>query len=462
MSIGKKGKQASLGEEAVRSLPVVEPHAAGIDIGSRHMHVCAPVGEGKREVRMYATTTDQILLCAHWLRENQVKTVAMESTGVYWIPVLEILEQCGLATLLVDTRPLSRVPGRKTDVNDCRWIQTLHSHGLLQGSYRPSEEIQQIRSLVRAKATLVAGQSDWIRRMQKSLNQMNVRVHQAVSDLTGTTGLAMVRAMVAGERDPQKLAEFRDPHCRKSVEEITRLLTGHWRADHLFNLKKSLKMYDAHEEMIGEYEQEIQELMRQMTPAERRDLSPPPLPNRERMKAFKRRKQEGRRETLFQMVGVDLTAIDGLGVETVETVVSEYGLDLHEFASEKQFVAHLQLAPRRPVSGGKPLKKKKRQKRTSRAGQALQTAAVNMGRSATALGAYYRQIARRKGPDVAVFATARKLGTLIYRLLRWGEPYVDIGQQAYQKLYENSRLKALARNANQLGYELTKKEAVTA
>jgi transposase len=380
---------------------------------------------------------------------------------VYWIPVLEILESGGLATLLVDTRALSRVPGRKTDVSDCRWLQTLHSHGLLQGSYRPSEEISQLRSLVRGKATLVAEQADWIRRLQKSLDQMNVRVHQAVSDLSGTTGMAIVRAIVAGERDPQKLAGFRDPRFRKSQEEIVRLLTGHWRADHLFNLANSLKMYDAHQDRIAEYEEEIQRRMKQLTPAGRQDQSAPALPNRERMKAIKRRHQDERRQILFRMVGADLTTIDGIGVETAEAVVSEYGIDLHQFAHEKKFVAHLQLAPHSPKSGGKPLKKKRRTKRTSRAGQALQTAAVTLGRSATALGAYYRHIARKKGPDVAVFATARKLGTLAYRLLRWGQEYVDIGQKAYEELYQKARLRALAKTASQLGYQLPKTEVTT-
>jgi hypothetical protein len=251
----------------------------------------------------------------------------------------------------------------------------------------------------------VAEQADWIRRLQKSLDQMNVRVHQAVSDLSGTTGMAIVRAIVAGERDSQKLAGLRDPRCQKSQEEIVRLLTGHWRADHLFNLANSLKMYDAHQDRIAEYEEEIQRRMKQLTPS--------------------------------------------------------YGIDLHQFAHEKKFVAHLQLAPHSPKSGGKPLKKKRRTKRTSRAGQALPTAAVTLGRSATALGAYYRHIARKKGPDVAVFATARKLGTLAYRLLRWGQEYVDIGQKAYEELYQKARLRALAKTASQLGYQLPKTEATT-
>jgi len=396
-------------KKQIEGLPVVLHNVAGIDLGSEQHWVCAPVAGGiSREVADFGATTAELIRMTKWLQACGVKSVAMESTGVYWIAPHEILEAQGLAVLLVDTRQLARVPGRdkKTDPTDCEWIQRLHSCGLLQGSFRPQEAICMLRTLVRDKATLVAESSDWVRRMQKSLDQMNVRVHQAVSDLSGTTGMAIVRAIVAGERDPQKLAGLRDPRCQKSQEEIVRLLTGHWRADHLFNLANSLKMYDAHQDRIAEYEEEIQRRMKQLTPS--------------------------------------------------------YGIDLHQFAHEKKFVAHLQLAPHSPKSGGKPLKKKRRTKRTSRAGQALPTAAVTLGRSATALGAYYRHIARKKGPDVAVFATARKLGTLAYRLLRWGQEYVDIGQKAYEELYQKARLRTLAKTASQLGYQLSKTEAITA
>jgi hypothetical protein len=364
--------------------------------------------------------------------------------------------------LLIDTRPLSRVPGRKTDVSDCRWIQTVHSHGLLQGSYRPSQQISQIRILVRHKAVLVAEQSDWMRRMQKSLDQLNVRVHQTVSNVNSTTGMALLRAIVAGERDPDKLAQFRDPRCHKSQAEIAALLTGHWRSDHLFNLQHSLKIYDTLADQIAAYEAELQRRMEQLSPPERAQQQAPPLVNRERSKAMKRRQEEPRRQTLFRMVGSDLTSIDGIGVETAEVLVSEYGLDLHRFASEKQFVAHLQLAPRQAVSGGKPLRKRGGKTKGTRAGQALRMAATTVQRGATALGAYYRRIARSKGASVAVFATARKLATLAYRMLRWGQAYVDQGQQAYENRFSQSRIRAMSSTAQQLGYQLIKTEPVSA
>jgi len=383
-----------------------------------------------------------------------------KAPGVYWIPVLEILEAGGLEVLLVDTRPLSRVPGRKTDVIDCEWIQTLHSHGLLQGCFRPAEAISMLRSLARQKSILVAEQADWVRRMHKCLDQMNVRVHHAVSDTQGTTGMAIIRAIVQGERDPRKLAALRDPRCRNSEEQIAAMLTGHWRADHLFNLEQSLKVYDGLGERLAEYEQRLQEQMQRLTPPENEHRKAPPVRQPGKAKGIRRRHQEEKRQRLYRLAGTDLTAIDGISVETVEVVLSEYGLDLSRFPSEKEFIAHLQLAPRKPVSGGKPLKKKARKTKGTRTGQALRNAAVTLHHSATALGAYYRRISRTKDAQVAVFATARKLATLVYRMLRWGQSYVDIGQQAYENMYQAVRIRSLTATAAQLGYELIKKTEV--
>jgi transposase len=447
-----------------RELPMIRDRVAGIDLGSRQMYVCGPVEQdGKRAVRSYETTTEAIQACVQWLRGMQVESVAMESTGVYWIPVLEIMEASGLEVLLVDTRPLSRVPGRKTDVIDCEWIQTLHSHGLLQGCFRPSEAISMLRNLTRQKAVLVAEQADWVRRMHKCLDQMNVRVHHAVSDTQGTTGMAIIRAIVKGERDPRKLAALRDAHCQKSAEQIAALLSGHWRGDHLFNLEQSLKIYDLLGERLAEYERQIQEQMKRLTPPDNEDRKAPAVRNPAKAKAIKRRNQEEKRQRLYRLAGADLTAIDAVNVETVEVLLSEYGPDLSQFESEKQFVAHLQLVPRKPVSGGKPLKKRARKTKSTRTGQALRMAAVTLSRSSSALGAYFRRICRTKDGSVAVFATARKLATLIYRMLRWGQQYIDIGQQAYEELYQKARIRSLTTTAAQFGYEITKKtEAVTA
>ena len=438
------------------SLPAIQENVAGIDIGSREMYVCGPVPKGgDREIKVFATTTEGIQSCAEWLHQRDVRSVAMESTGVYWIPVLEILEANGLDTLLVDTRPLSRVPGKKTDVEDCQWIQTLHSHGLLQSSYRPSEAISQVRSLVRQKAVLVREQADWVRRMHKCLDQMNVRVHHAVSDTQGTTGMAIIRSIVSGERDPQKLAALRDPRCRKSEKEIAAHLTGNWGENHLFNLKSCLSMYDFIAEQMRGYEQEILRRMELLTPPGRQQLQAPPLANPEKRKAMKRRGQEEKRQALYRMLGADLTTIDGIGVETAEVIASEHGPDLSKFANERAFVQFLQLAPHRPVSGGKPLKSRRKTKAT-RTGEALRHAATAVRDSKSALGAYYRRMSRRLGASVAVFAVARKLGTLVFRMLRWGQSYVDIGQKAEEQRYEAAKIRALSSTAAQFGYQLVK------
>jgi transposase len=394
-----------------------------------------------------------------WLKERQVKSLAMESTGVYWIAPYEVMEAGGIEPLLVDNRQLARVPGRddKSDPTDCEWIQRLHSCGLLKGAFRPKEEIGMLRTLVRDRANLIAETGDWLRRMQKSLDQMNVRVHRAVSDLDGATGMAILRAIVKGERDPRKLAQLRDRRCHKSEEEIAEQLSGHWREDHLFSLSQAVKMYDALQERIGEYDQEI---MHRLTSMERpgfQGKGAPPGENREKAKQIERRGEEPMRQALYRMSGVDLTSIDALGVETVKLVISEYGPDLSRFPSEHEFVSHVTLAPhKKPTSGGKPVKKRRKKgSASSRVAAGLRMAALSLRHSDTALGAYYRRVARRISADVAVFATARKLATLIYRLLRWGKPYVDEGAEAYEKRHQQGRLNHLNAQARDLGYQLT-------
>ena len=311
-----------------------------------------------------------------------------------------------------------------------------------------------LRTLVRDKANLVAESGDWLRRMQKSLDPMNVRVHRAVSDLNGVTGMAIVRAIVDGERNPRKLAQLRDSRCRRSEEEIAEELTGHWRQDHIFSLSQSLKMYDSIQQRIAAYDQEIMRKLAEMDRNTSGGSSAPPVKNPEKAKAIKKRGEEPMRQALYRMSGVDLTSIDAIGVETVQVVLSEYGPDLSCFPTEKQFVSHITLAPRTPKSGGKPLKKKKRNSASTRVAAALRMAALSQRRSQTALGAYYRNIARRIDGGVAVFATARKIAVFIYRLLRWGQPYVDIGAAAYEERYRKRRIKALTAKAKQLGYHL--------
>ena len=442
----------------IAGLPVVRHKVAGIDLGSERHWVCGPTIEGSgREVADFGATTSELIRIAKWLQERKVESVAMESTGVYWIAPHEVLEAEGLEVLLVDTRKLAQVPGRdkKSDPQDCEWIQRLHSCGLLMGSFRPKEAVCMLRTLVRDKGNLVAEAGDWLRRMQKSLDQMNVRVHRAVSDIDGVTGMAIVRAIVGGERDARKLATLRDPRCHKSEEEISEQLNGHWREDHLFSLRQGLKMYDSIQERITDYEKEILRKLAEMEREECRGKAVPKVNNTKKGQAIKRHGEEPMRQALYRMSGVDLAGIDAIGVETVQVVLSEYGPDLSRFPTEKQFVKHVTLAPHRPTSAGKPVKKKKRNSASTRVAAALRMAATSLRHSQTALGAYYRQHARRIGGDVAVFATARKLATIIYRLLRWGQPYIDEGAEAYERRFREGRIKSLKARAKDLGFQLS-------
>jgi len=446
--------------QSLEGLPVIRRNVAGIDLGSERHWVCAPTADGAgREIADFGATTPELVRMGMWLQDRHVESVAMESTGVYWIAPHEILEAASFEILLLDTRQLARVPGRdnKADPTDCEWIQRLHSCGLLRSSFRPKEAVCMLRTLVRDKANLVAESGDWVRRMQKSLDQMNVRVHRAVSDIDGATGMAILRAIVEGERDARNLAKLRDRRCHKSEEEIAEQLSGHWREDHLFSLRQSLQMYDAIQQRIADYDQEILRKLSQMEREENRGQSTPPVKNPQKAKAIKKRGQEPMREALYRMSGVDLTTIDAIGVETVQVVLSEYGPDLSRFPSEKAFVSHVTLAPRRPTSGGKPIRKKRRNTASTRVAAALRMAALSLRNSATALGAYYRKLARRIGGDVAVFATARKLATLIYRLLRWGQQYVDEGAEAFERRYQQMRIATLKTKAEELGYELLQK-----
>jgi transposase len=458
-----KQKSGAGSPRPIEGLPIVRYKVAGIDLGSQLHWVCAPGVDGNgREVADFGATTPELIRMAQWLKERQVESVAMESTGVYWVAPHEVLEAEGLEVLLVDTRQLARVPGRskKSDPLDCEWIQRLYSCGLLAGSFRPKEAVCMLRTLVRDKGNLVAEASDWLRRMQKSLDQMNVRVHRAVADLDGVTGMAILHAIINGERDARQLAKLRDRRCQQSEEEIAEQLSGHWREDHLFSLREGLKMYDYIQERITDYEKEILRKLAEMEREECRGQAVPPVKNPEKGKAIRLRGQEPMRQALYRISGVDLTGIDAIGVEIVQLVLSEYGTDLSQFPTEKHFVSHLTLAPHKLTSGGKPVKKKKQKQpggASTRVANGLRMGALSQRHSETALGAYYRHTAARKGKDVAVFATARKLAVLIYRLLRWGQPYLDEGAEAYEKRYQEGRIKRLTVTARDLGYELKPK-----
>lgn len=463
-AMGAKGKNrsAKAGVKRQKELQVIRPDAAGIDVGATQIWVCAPAREeGTTEVQVFGTNTPELLRAIEWLRERGVKSVAMESTGVYWIPLFELLEAFQFEAVLCNARQLSRVPGRKTDVIDCQWIQQLHSYGLLKGSFRPPAAIVELRSVGRMQATLVSQRADCLRRMQKCLDQMNVRIHRAVSKLDGVTGLRILREIVKGERDPKKLAQLRDPGCRNSEEVIAAELTGHWRQDHLFCLERELHMFDFIEAEIAIYENEILRRMNALRCQKAEEQAVPAVRKREKAKSIQRRNQEPMRRALFGMSGIDGTAIDGVGVETMQVVLSEYGPRLEKFENEGAFVSHLQLAPRQNITGGKPLKKRRSGTSSTRVGQVLRMAATTLEHTQTELGAYFRHIARKKSRAVAVFATARKMATLIYRALRWGQDYVDRGAEAFEERFRQIKMRKLTQNANDMGFDLVPKESAS-
>lgn len=438
-----------------KGLEATRPMVAGVDIGSEEHWVCGPErDDGEREVRVFRATTAQLKEMAVWLREQGVESVAMESTYIYWIPVYEVLEQAGFEVVLVNARTLRSVPGRKTDMHDCQWLQLLHSCGLLQASFRPRDAVCRVRALQRQRASLVESRTRFTQWMQKALDQMNVRVHRAVSDLTGHTGMAIVRAIVAGERDPLRLAALRDKACKKSVAEIAEHLTGTWREEHLFNLTMSLRLFDDIERAIAAYDERVVREIEALQSDERRDETLPPHSNPVKEQTLRRRAGQKLREVLWRFAGVDLTTIDGISANGAQVILTEVGADLDKFPTEKHFVSWLRLCPRTPISGGKPLKKRRNGTGSSRIAAVLRMAATSIQRSKTALGAAFRAVARHKGAGVAVFAVARKLAQYVYRLLRHGRAYVDVGELQYEARYRQRRLAALTENARELGLTL--------
>jgi len=430
------------------SLSTVHLNAAAIDIGAESHFVAVPADRDEQPVREFGAFTDDLYQLADWLAECGIQTVALESTGSYWIPLLEILEARGFEVHLVNTHRLKFVPGRKSDVLDCQWLQTLHTFGLLAGCFRPDNEICPLRSYLRQHATLVRCSADHIQRMQKALTQMNLKLPQVLSDITGATGIRIIEAILGGERDPVVLAQLRDPRCKHSTETIAKALRGNWRAEHLFALKQEYDLYRTYQASITECGQKIEaEMARFQDKSAGRQLSKncrrPNLP------------EFNIRQALYRMTGVDLTDIDGIDAYTALVVVSELGTDLKKhFPTENQFVSWLTLCPGAHKTGGR--QKSSRTRRSSnRVAAALRMAASSLHHSQSALGAYYRRMQGRLAKPQVVTAVAHKLARLVYKMMTFGMQYVDVGQDHYEQQYRQRVIRNLKRRAKQLGYELT-------
>ena len=427
----------------------VNLHAAGIDIGATAHFVAVPPGSDPQPVRQFGTFTADLHRLADWLTACGVETVVMESTGVYWIPLFELLEERGFQVLLVNARHVKNVSGRKSDVLDCQWLQQLHTYGLLNGAFRPADEIVVLRSYLRQRTTLVQGASAHIQHMQKALQQMNVLLHQVVSDITGITGMTIIRALLAGERDPQVLAAFRDPRCKNSVEVIAQSLVGNYRAEHLFALQQAVTLYEAYQAQIVACDVQIEQYLETCTPV---TSESPPTPGKPRSRTGNPFHFDAHAH-LYRLTGVDLTRIDGIESVTALTLLGEIGTDMSRWRTVKHFTSWLGLCPGTKVSGGKVLGSKSKPT-ANRAASALRMAAASLSRSRSALGAYLRRMSARLGKPQAVTATAHKLARLVYSMLKHGTAYVDVGQDYYERQHRERVVQNLTRRAKELGLAL--------
>ncbi len=450
---GSSKKQAGKGRaikvtRKMANLERVNDYAAGVDIGSESHFVAVPPGSCATPVKEFGVFTRNLYALADWLTECGVKTVAMESTGVYWVPLYEVLEVRGFEVKLVDAGKVKNVSGRKSDVLDCQWLQQLHSYGLLAGSFRPDDEIVVLRAYTRQREMLVKSGATHIQHMQKAMQQMNLRLDAVVSDITGDTGLRIIKAILGGERDVTKLGALKDYRCRSSEQEIAESLVGNYRPEHLFSLKQALELFEIYQGKIRECEAEMESYLKSMT--HKRDDEPPRSAEAEK----RNRLSFNVRDEAWKLTGVDLFRIRGLNSETILRIIGEVGVDVaSRFPTEKTFSSWLGLSPNNRISGGKVLLSKTKPSK-NRAAAAFRQAAVSLERSQSELGAFYRRMKARLGPGKAITATAHKIARIYYHLIKTGEEYVDKGAKAYEEKQKERMLKNLRKRAQGYGFKL--------
>ena len=441
--------------QIIGQFEVIHPNAAGVDAGAEQHLVSVPEDRCDTPVRTFGTLTKDLHALAEWLLACGVTTVAIEATGVYWVPLYEILEERGLAPRLIDSRSIGR-RNKKTDVLDCQWIRQLHTYGLLDAAFRPPATMLVVRALMRQRKMLVEYAADHVRHMQKALDLMNVKLHLVVSDTTGVSALRIIRAILAGERRPSELAALREPSCRASEQAFIDALTGNYRREHLFALRQALELFDVYQTKIAACDAELADAL---TAVEARHEKPAAKSPQKR----KRRKNQlhfDARPLLQQIAGVDLAAISGFDTSTALTILSETGPDMSPWPSGKHFSAWLALSPNNRITGGKPIRTRGRLIRPNRAAQAFRLAAQTLERAGCGLGAFFRRIKSRHGRQVAIKATAHKLALIFYSMLKHGDEYRPLASNEYEQRYQQALLKSLARRATALGFSLTPIEEV--
>src|SRR6266508_3751727 len=436
-------------------LPTILPNAAGMDIGTEEIVVAVPPDRAPEPVRAFPTFTPDLHALVAWLVACGIDTVAMESTGVYWIPIYELLEAHGITPYLVNARHVKTVPGRKSDWNDAQWLQKLHALGLLQASFRPDAEIRTLRTLVRYRAELIERRAPHINHMIQALKHMNIQLSLVLTDITGKSGMAMLRAIIAGERDPQQLAQFRESGCKHSEAEITKALTGTWDDAQLFILQQAVEIFDYYTAKITACDDKLEQQYQAMESRAEKDAPLPDLPPAKKDSRSKNALRFNARAQIARVVGVDLVAVMGLSAVTVQTIISEIGTDMECFPTLKHFCSWLGLAPHNDKSGGKVVRSRTMKVR-NRANQAFRQAAQSVAQSDSSFGAYYRAMRARLGPKQAIVATAHKIARTVYHLLKTGEPYREESGAEYERKRQEREIKHLARRAQKLGYILTR------
>lgn len=431
--------------------PVLEAKACGIDAGSREMYVAVPPDLDPEPVRVFATFTEDLNELANWLVACGITTVAMESTGVYWIALYQILESRGIRVCLVNARHMKNVPGRRTDWHECQWLQYLHSVGLLRAAFRPEQAICAVRRLLRHRAEMVAMSSEHVLHMQKAMTEMNLMLHNVISDITGVTGLAIIEAILAGERDAEKLAKLRDPRMKADEETIRKSLVGDYREELLHVLKQSLDLYGVYRKKIGESDEQIQQYMKDLESKVDVQAKPyrPPAKRRSKTNQKKRFEQGSFHmgEEAYRILGVDVTRIPGMDGLNTYTLIGEVGADLRAFPTSGHFVSHMGLCPDNDISGGKVLWRGSR-KIHNRAAQVFRLAASTLHHSQNPLGDYFRRMKGAMGPAGAVFATARKIAIIFYTMVKYGREYDEskfAGNEAQRLKREEARLRQRAK-----------------